>query len=59
MENAENGILNVCPKCGTETCQCVKSFHLVKRRDHPQFETHESWLLLALFLLETMVFTAT
>lgn len=58
MENLETSSVNNCQKCGGENCQCVKSFHLVKRRDHPHFETHESWLLLALFILETMVFTA-
>jgi hypothetical protein len=38
--------------------KCVKSFKLVSRKAYPHLESHEAWLLLALFLLETAIFTA-
>lgn len=47
-----------CQKCGSENCQCQKSFRLSSRKASPNWETHESWLLLALFILETAIFTA-
>ncbi len=47
-----------CQKCEGTECKCVKSFQLTSRKAVPNWETHESWLLLALFLLETAVFTS-
>jgi hypothetical protein len=46
-----------CKKCNSDECKCVSSFKLVKRKAYSHFESHESWALLALFLLETAIFT--
>lgn len=47
-----------CKECSNGECKCVKSFHLTSRKAIPNWETHESWLLLALFILETAIFTS-